>query len=361
MVFAATGTMRDVWKIEAKAVHQLLEDWARLEADFDDGPDSDVYEVSARIAQRLRMSMERIADARRVRNRCAHLDPKLTEREIAQSRSVLDEALIRYLSVDVVDQRRIADEAVWEQQRRAGRQERHDYLVKYTTLLNDARDFDDIASPASQHLARSDFRLCRKVRDQVSHPSPPPLATDLTAAMRIVTAVETALHELEEARTVEAAEEHAAKLWAEQVARRLAERHEAAKETRAAAESPSSMWQVGSGTSAAHLAGGSTPSHSWQVNSVTAECSYCGRVTKVIGAGRHYVCICGAVVDREESGPNNKPRVTSQVAPPSPADSGSTQRTALSSDDSSGSGALLLVIAVGVALLFLWPLVGFLL
>lgn len=212
--------------LDPEEIHQFLEDWARLEADFDDGPDTVAHLVSTRIAQRLRMPVERISGARKIRNRCAHLDSSLTNREVAESRAVLDEALMRYLSVDVLDHRRITDESGWVQQGRASRCDRHEYLIKYASLLNDAREFHEIGSPAAQHISHSDFRRCRKIRDQVSHPAPPPLKSDLLRAMQIMVALEHTLRQLEESRRV-AAEQLAAKRREEELA---AIRHDQDKE-----------------------------------------------------------------------------------------------------------------------------------
>lgn len=170
-------------EIPIDELHALLEDWARLEADFDGGPDSDPRETTLHIAERLRMNADRLAEARRVRNRCAHLDSSISVRQVRECREVLDEALMRHLSVRVLEERVATEAYQWRTGGRASRTERHTLLVRYVQLLNDAREVDELDDDALAVVDAKTFRTIRRIRDQISHPYPPPFRSDVTAAI----------------------------------------------------------------------------------------------------------------------------------------------------------------------------------
>lgn len=215
------------------ALHALLEDWALLESDYDRGPDSDKREMSNVIAERLRMDPDRIHEARKTRNLCAHLEQPISSLQMSRCRSVLDEALMRHLSVAVLDERRARDATRWREEGRAARPLRHDLLVLFRSELGDARQHADLSVETAQSITASEFLTIRRLRDAVAHPAPPPSAAAVEQAL--TTLRQLAGQRIAREESAERAARRAAKQAAEEETRRLRDEAERASEQATAA------------------------------------------------------------------------------------------------------------------------------
>ena len=159
-------------------LHSVLEDWARLEKLVLDVRGTDSIDLSRSISKILDAPFEEVSNARLVRNKCAHLDSKLSTTDI--------EAFENFILLYVVprkeiewDKKSLIDSETWLSQSCSSRLLRHRYLSLYVQVLDDAREYEEIPFVINAYVSPFMFKKVRSMRDVISHPSPPPKALDV--------------------------------------------------------------------------------------------------------------------------------------------------------------------------------------